>query len=238
MEYSEEYMRDYLLGKLSPEAVAKLESEMESDPDLAEALELQRDIMIGIQAGFDDQLRRKLTGEDEGKIRSIAGRALWQWASAAAVVLGTLGVYLYMNQTTSAERLFTAYFEDYPNVIQPVQRDEPQESPAFEAYQNQRYAEAYDAFEATALADPTAVYPGFYKGICALHLGHWSIAVEEFEKVRAKGDGRFAEASTWYAGLAYLRAGNMERATLIFETLAAESGNFQPEAQALLDQLH
>ena len=60
MEYSEEMLRDYLLGKLSEEETARLEQKIENDRELAEAIELQRDIMVGIKAAFDDELRKKL----------------------------------------------------------------------------------------------------------------------------------------------------------------------------------
>ena len=241
MEYSEEYMRDYLLGKLSQEESTRLEEEIESDPELAESLELQRDIMIGIRAGFDDELRKKLLQVEEqeaGTRKSLTGRRiLWQWASAAAVVLGTLGVYFYMNQTTAEERIFLTYFEDFPNIIQPVQRDQPGQSEAFVAYQNQNYAEAYKAFAEEEISTPQSTYPSFYKGICAMHLENWTQAIEAFEKVRSDGDPRFEEAAAWYVALAYLRTSDRERGILILETIADTQGSFQRDAQAVLDHL-
>lgn len=242
MEYSEEYMRNYLLGRLSQEETSLLEKELKQDSELAEALALQRDIMQGIRAGFDDQLRQKLLKLDEqigseGKVRTLGQRTLWRWASAAAVLLGTLGVYLFMNQTSVEERIFLTYFEDYPNIIEPVQRDHEIGSTAFSAYQNQNYQEAFEAFSDEEKTTPEAHYATFYKGICALHLEDWREAIDAFENVRATDDVRFEEAATWYAGLAYLRSGNQETATLILETLADSPGNFQNEAKAILDQL-
>lgn len=234
-------MRDYLLGKLSPADRRKLEEELESDPSLSEALQLQRDIMIGIQAGFDDQLREKLQQIDnlQEKEKPAARRILWQWASAAAVLLGTLGVYIYMNQTSPDERLFLSYFQDYPNVVQPVQRDQeaPSQLEAFTAYQNREYEEAFLAFTNQEAELPEVDYPTFYKGICALHLDDWTAAIEAFEKVRAGADNRFEEAATWYVALAYLRAGNRDRAHLIFESIAEQSGSFQEDAKAIVEQL-
>lgn len=242
MEYSEEYMRDYLLGRLSPEETSQLEKELKQDSELAEALELQRDIMQGIRAGFDDELRQKLLKldrqiEGESNVRSLGQRALWRWASAAAVLLGTLGVYLYMNQTSMEERIFLTYFEDFPNIIEPVQRDRESESTAFSAYQNRNYQEAFEAFSDKEKTTPEALYATFYKGICALHLEDWKVAIDAFERVRSTSDNRFEEAATWYAGLAYLRSGDQKTATLILEALADSPGNFQKEAMAILDQL-
>jgi tetratricopeptide (TPR) repeat protein len=240
MDYSDEYMRDYLLGKLPPEAAALLEQEIESDPELAESLELQRDIMIGIKAGFDDQLRQRLMGLDAGdttKIKSITRQTLWQWASVAAILLGSLGVYLYINQTSLEERVFLAYFEDFPNIVEPAQRDEPGQIESFTAYQKGDYRAALDGFIQEEESNPEALYSTFYKGICALHLKDWNMAIESFEKARSSADTRFVEAATWYTGLAYLREGNRMRAGLILETLAESPGNFQTDAQAILAEL-
>ena len=240
MEYSKEYMRDYFLGRLSPEETSWLEKEMKQDSELAEALELQRDILHGISAGFDDELRQKLLHLDEqigGEVndRSSGQTNLWRWASAAAAMLGTLGVYFYMNKTSIEERIFLTYFEDFPNIIGPVQRDRA--SAALSAYQNGNYQEAFEVFsdeeEATAQTD----YGTFYKGICALHLKDWKVAIDAFEKVRYTGDDRFEGAATWYSALAYLRAGNRKTATLILEALADNPGHFQNEAKIILDQL-
>ncbi len=240
MEHTEEYMRDYLLGKLTPEETQRMEQELEDNPDLMESLDLQRDIMIGIQAGFDEELRKKLIQSDlieEGKIRSLSPRILWQWASVAAIVLGSLGVYYYLSQTSVEERIYLTYFEDFPNIVDPVQRDTPGQSEGFIAYQNGQYQEALEIFSEMEQEDPTAIYTTFYKGICAMHLEDWSLAIQAFEKVRSAGDQRFVEAATWYVSLAYLRSGNRDRATLILESITEAPGNFRTEARAILDQL-
>lgn len=240
MEHTEEYIRDYLLGKLTPEETQLMDQELEDNPDLMESLDLQRDIMIGIQAGFDEELRKKLIQADmieEGKIRSLYPRILWRWASAAAIVLGSLSVYFYMTQTSVEERIYLTYFEDFPNIVDPAQRDTPGQLNGFIAYQNGQYQEALERFSQLEEEEPTAIYATFYKGICAMHLEDWSMAIQAFEKVRSAGDQRFVEAATWYVSLAYLRAGNRDRATLILESISETPGNFRSEALAILDQL-
>jgi len=239
MEYPEEYMRDYLLGKLPPEEAKRLEQNLDEDPELAEALELQRDILLAIQSRFDEELLEKLRDthqQQPGKIRSVSSRVLWQWASAAALLLGSLGVYLYMSQTSPEERIFMAYFEDYPNIIAPVQRDTPG-TEGFSAYQNGQYQEALEIFERQEQGDSLGAYPSFYKGICAMHLEDWSTAIQSFEKVRSTGDQRFEEAAAWYVSLAYLRAGNRERAELILQSIADTGSDYRSDAQALLRDL-
>ena len=240
MEHSEEFMRDYILGKLTPEETARMEQELDNNPGLIESLDLQRDIIIGITAGFDEELRKKLMQADliqEGKIRSLSPRILWQWASAAAIVLGSLSVYYYMSQTSVEERIYLTYFEDFPNIVDPVQRDTPGQSVGFIAYQNGQYQDALEIFSQLEQEDPSAIYTTFYKGICAMHLEDWSTAIQAFEKVRSAGDQRFVEAATWYVSLAYLRDGNRDIAKLILESITEIPGNFRTEAQAILDQL-
>ncbi|NND32846.1 MAG: hypothetical protein HKN76_09660 [Saprospiraceae bacterium] len=239
MDYSDEQIRAYLLGNLSHEESELLEKEMEANAELAEAIDLQRDIMIGIRAAFDEKLKDKLSQvQDAGdNIRQLSPRALWRWASAAAIVLGTLGVYFYMNQTTLDERLYYTYYEDFPNIIEPTQRDQINSSPAFTAYQSEDWKEAEEAFDQLVIEQPSEVYPQFYSGIVAMNLEDWSKAISALEKVRASADERFVDPASWYVALAYLRNNNKERARLILEMIANTPGTYQEDARAILEEL-
>ncbi len=237
--YSEEYMRDYLLGKLTKEQEASFEVSLQEDRELAEGLNLQRDVLIGIKAGFDDQLRQRLQQEvlPDHKQAPTVRLPIWRWASAAAIILGSLGVYFYMNQTTAVERVYAEYFEDFPNIIAPNQRDRENEMPAFAAYQSENWSEAVAEFSMLAADEPGQVYPNFYQAMAHMHLEDWESAIELFEKVRSAEDPRFQEASTWYASLAYLMSGQRDRSLIIFESLAETNSSYQEEARAILDAL-
>jgi hypothetical protein len=241
MDYSEEQIRAYLLGKLPEKDAEILENQMDEDPQLAEAIDLQRDIMVGIRAAFDDELRKKLIAthqETESNIRTMQPKALWRWAGAAAIMLGTLGVYFYMNQTSVDERLYYSYFEDFPNIIEPAQRDQTQGSDAFTAYEAKNWQLALAEFEKLALEQPTASYPYFYQGLAAMNLDQWPLAISALEKVRQGDDPRFVEAATWYVALAYLRNNDQERARLILETIADTPGFYRDDATAILGELN
>jgi len=237
MEYSDEIMRDYLLGKLDEGFAKQLEADLENNPDLDEALSLQRDVLIGIKAGFDDQLRQKLVADSDGEKTRIRRMPLWRWASAAAIILGSLGVYLYMTQTSLDKRLYAQYFQDFPNIIAPDQRGEEAGEPAFAAYYGERWSVAADAFALLQKAKPTEGYPSFYGALAHMHLEEWDKAISLLEQVRAGNDTRFIDAGTWYVALAYLRDEQPEKAQLILSAIRDGNSSYRVDASQLLDAL-
>ncbi len=240
MKYSEEYMRDYLLGRLDKGDQQQFENDLKQDKDLLEALALQRDIIVGIQAGFDDQLRKKLEevrDQKEGLVRPMVPTKLWKWASAAAIILGTLGVFLYMNQTTLTERLYATYFDDFPNIISPGQRDQVTAEPAFAAMDQEQWQKAIEAFSSLQEARPDEVFPQFYQGMAYLHLEQWDEAIAKFESVRQSNDQRFSDPASWYLLLGFLQNGDIEKAVLMGEFLVETNSNYSEEAGAILEAL-
>ena len=236
--YSEEFMRDYLLGKLAPAESQAFEQEMEQDPDIATGLELQRDILIGIREGFDQELRAKLQAElDADEATPVRRIPIWRWASAAAIILGSLGVYFYMNQTTLQERLYAAHFQDFPNIVAPGQRGGDAAAPAFAAYYAERWAVSISAFESLQKLNPEATYPIFYQAMAHMHLQAWNEAIPLFEQVRARGDQRFEDPAEWYVGLSYMITGEEQKAKMIFGMIAGSNSNYRQDAEDILTSL-
>lgn len=239
MEYSDEFMRDYLLGKIDKEQQKDFEEKLNSDRELFEALQLQEDILTGIRAGFDEELKKKLMASHEGdhaKIRTLPARNLWRWASAAAIVLGTIGVYYFMSNTSSPERIYYSYFEHYPNIISPAQRDDVSEQTAYTHYDDEKWEEALADFEAMETLNPENVAATFYKGVSAMHLEHWDLAIEALEKVSVATDIRFIDAANWYKALAYLRSEQEEKATLIFEMIGSSDSPYRSDSEEILQK--
>ncbi len=238
MKYSDEFIRDYLLGKLSVDEERAFEEDLTANAELAEALDLQRDIMVGIKAGFDQQLKAKLSAVDDENKGVIRQLKVWRWASAAAVVLGSLGVYFYMTQTPLHERSYLSHFSDFPNIVTPVQRDTDTDLSALDYLDSGDYMEAVKGLKQLQSQQPEQEYPRFYLGLAYLHLENWHLAIEALEGVRQGSDQRFIEPATWYVMLAYLRSGDLEKTRLLAEYLVSENSQYRKDARAILDRLN
>ena len=142
-----------------------------------------------------------------------------------------------MNQTLQAERLYYTYFQNFPNIVEPAQRDQPVTSEAFSAYMKGDWENALAEFEILMDENPQDAYPLFYHALAAMQLERWPRAIQSLEKVRSGNDDRFVEPATWYVALAYLRNEDDERAKLILETIADGPGKYQRDAQAILAEL-
>jgi len=242
MEFSEEFMRDYLLGKTEADQVDEFEKAMAANPKLRVSLEETRDLMIGIKLAQDEALRKRLRqidetqGNDEAKIINITSRSKWIWAIAAVVLIAATSIFLYINGNPN-QALYQAYFMDYPNIISPGQRDESNQSSAFLAYQNGQWQEAIDAFDKIKSQQSDAAYPDFYGALASMHLRSPKDAIPRLKSVIKKDDPRFTDAAGWYLALAYLGSGKAELAIQHLQKLADGDSNFQQDAENLLREL-
>ena len=239
----DERLEKYLRDNMSPPERTQFEEDLENNPELSEALSLQRDLMMGIKMHFDDRLKEAfnkidLESEKKGDAGKTQMRTLWKWAASAAVGLTLVGVFYFMNTQDRNQRLFSAYYADFPNIIERTQRDA--ESPiedAFTYFQNKQWHEASEAFEALQTEQPTTFYPKFYQALSLLNLDQPEKAIPLFESVIQSTDTRFTDPARWYLSLAYLKMDDEEQAIRTLESLTDESP-YASDAAELLDKLH
>ncbi len=239
----DERLEKYLKDELTESERNQFEEDLEKDPELAEALRLQKDLLLGIKMHFDDRLKEEfkkidLESEKTGDAGKTQMRTLWKWAASAAVGLTLVGVFYFMNAQDRNQRLFTAYYSDFPNIIERTQRDT--ESPmeqAFVYFQNEEWQEASEAFAAMQAEQPTIFYPQFYQALSLLNLDRASDAVPLFEAVLQSTDTRFTDPARWYLSLAYLKMDNEDQAIATLESID-ENSPYASDAKELLDKLH
>lgn len=238
----DERLEKYLKDELTESERDQFEEDLENDPELAEALSLQQDLMMGIKMHFDDRLKEEfkkidLEAEKTGSGGKTQMRTLWKWAASAAVGLTLVGVFYFMNAQDRNQRLFATYYSDFPNIIERMQRDT--ESPieqAFVYFQNEEWQEAIEAFAALQAEQPGIFYPQFYQALSLLNLDRPADAIPLFNAVVRSTDTRFTDPAQWYLSLAYLKLDDEDQAIGILESID-DTSPYASDAEELLDKL-
>lgn len=237
----EESIERYLQGKMTAEERVAFENSLENDPELVEALALQKDLMQGIRQHFDAHLKAKFEAIEEASSTSTSDKKethrLWKWAASAAVGLTLVGVFYFMNSENRNKRLYAAYYEDFPNIVDRTQRDSQTElQNAFIYFQNKQWAEAAEAFQTLRNENPHIYYPGFYQALSLLNLDQPEEALPLLQATATSSDDRFSTPAKWYLALAYLKMDNEEQAIENLEEIPNGSPYIN-DARALLEQL-
>jgi hypothetical protein len=104
-----ERIEQYLLGRLSSEEAARMESEMASDPELADQVALQRLALMGMQRLAARDMRTRFEQWDkesdllpESDMPNKSQPSLWFWTTIALFLLLLVATVWYFSQKTRA----------------------------------------------------------------------------------------------------------------------------------------
>ncbi|MCB0610598.1 MAG: hypothetical protein H6562_00845 [Lewinellaceae bacterium] len=233
-QQQDETIEKYMTGAMNNDERRAFEEQMAGDPELAEAIRVEK----WMQAAAADQewiaLRRQLQQADQrraGTKRPFL-RPVWIWTSAAAAIL-LLAVWsiLHIGRPASPPD-YTAYFEPYPLVLQ--QRGETSDRPGLqEAYRSGDFQKAVPLLEQWAGQDPGDITPVFYLGIAQLADNHPEKATGYLQKAAAS-ETAFAEQAGWYLALAWLGSGRQEEAVTQLQAIIRARSYQWEKARELL----
>lgn len=153
------------------------------------------------------------------------------WLVAASVVLVTsfLGYSLFFNQKQSSEELFTAYFEPYPNVLEPAVRSSMEELSKkeiyFLEYENKNYDKAIKGFKTLTTKENKSDI-NFYLAMSFLNKGNHNEALKILELLPEK-QNRFSSQINWYKALIYIKQKHFKKATKSLDKLIQKNQKFK-----------
>jgi tetratricopeptide (TPR) repeat protein len=233
----------YLRKEMEPEEQEAFEDVLNKDEALQLEVSLQRDAISGINLFGAESLKKQLQEIDDQQspnLPSSRGRPLYIWlAVAASATVILLVTVLLLNTASSPQELYTAYYEPYPNVVDPVERSEELPTdPAGQAmyyYERGDFEEAITLFNQEQLIDDQAYR--FYLGVSYLGNQQLDLAEKTLAPLLEDEQGAFYEAALWYTGLSNLANGEPEQAKSKLEKVVGVEGEFSNEAQELLNKL-
>jgi len=225
-------LRDrYLQGKMSGAEQKAFEDELSSQEkkDLATELGIQ----AGLEYGFRNELRNKVTGFEARRSRAKKINPAYISIAASLFLVASLVLYFTRDQTS----LFNQYYEVYPNYeITTVRGDESISSreKAYLAYDAGNYQKAIDIFSQLEALLP-ADY--FFRGVSYIQVKEYQNALSDFEVVIDSEDKAYDNASVWYSALLFLKLENDKEAIPLLQSLSEGKSEFAIASKELLDKL-
>lgn len=227
----------YFENDLSGQEADDLRRRTASDHELKSRFDQERVLVNSIRLEAAKSNLRHLR-DLEGTLSGNVSIGRWYYYAAAASVALLVVAWFYMNPMRETRgELFTAYFEAYPNVIEPVVRGTTAPSEraiAFQAYEAHEYEKAITGFN-TLLQENREAGIILLQGSAQLALGRTEDATAAFNEVLVTSDVYDHEA-TWYLSLCHLKAGNEDQARALWHQLASDSAAYGDEARALLEK--
>jgi tetratricopeptide (TPR) repeat protein len=109
--------------------------------------------------------------------------------------------------------------------------------PGLDAYRAGDFERAARLLDALSRTYPTAVEPPLYAGISLLMLNRPTEAVPKLESARALASGEFVAEVDWRLSLAYVHAGDPEKARPAFQRACSTANPYQGRACQALQAL-
>lgn len=233
-------IEQYFAGELSDQEQQKLKQQLDADPGMMQAFELEKDLMAGIEAAGNDQLRAQLgqihqeeiINRQGAKVHHLRRQSLW--LVAAVLVVGLMGMawWLLQPQTATTTQLYAQYADySFDFVEKGGNKDALVQAETY--LDKEEYAKALPLLEAYMKEEPEATNVILATGVAKLESGQDpGGAVTLFQQVSRKG-GLFQNEANWHIGLAYLKQGQLEKSQDALAQIPASSVRFE-KAQALI----
>jgi len=240
---------DYIMARLSKKESMAFENALRQDDALMREYLLQKDILSGLRAYGNQELRAKFKGFQERlnkehetqkikpptKIRSLNR---WLAAAAAVVLLLAAGFWLISSSTLSPTELYAQNYETYEVPLTSRSEASGDFATAVDRFTNKNYAAAIPLLLAAVDAAEQKNIVHMAIGVSYMEMEQFEKANEQFEIIIADEDPFLAEQAQWYSGLSALRLNDLEKAKNAFEVLANEPNAYKSkEASDILEGL-
>lgn len=206
-----ETIEAFLLGKMTAEARTAFVAAMESDADLREEVEVQRDNMHAVELGVFTRVLHEVSAKNE--TRSSTSHGWTQVLKYAAVVALCVGAALWwMTRPTLNERLYAEYHVADPGLPVPMSiSKDPVFHDAMVSFKMGEYEEARTKWAPLLQLDPGSDTLRYYTASALLEMDSTKEAVSLLEGIAADSSSQFSRKAQWYLFLTYLRTGRTDQ---------------------------
>ena len=232
---------DYVNGNLPAAEQAVFRQQLRDDPQLAEEVELHRDLLTG----FDRAIRQEVDGERKAHLGQLERQAarrkrqttLLVWLTGIAACL-VLAITLALPGGDKYNKLFSHHYQPYMAAATErgrTARDVWEE--ALQAYEEGAYGQAATLLRPCLAATPPDAGCHFYAGLSAIELDRFTEARKYLRRVVDLPPNDYTGRARWYLALVYLKLDNPEESKRLLQTLRAEGGFYGRKAGMLLKEL-
>lgn len=212
-----ERIEQYLEGKMSVDERSRFESELTTDPQLAEQLEELRVLILGVEtAALKDKM--EAFHADLTPVKDIASgggnrsTVIWRW-SIAAILIVAFGLFWMLKSDNDYEKLYAKHFSPDPGL--PTTMSSTANYEFYEGmvkYKQGDYKTALSKWQTIrddAMGMDTLHY---FRGVAYLAKGDPDNSIKYLQPLWNMEDNSFSAETAHYLGLAYLKIGDIEEA--------------------------
>ncbi|MEM7185704.1 MAG: hypothetical protein AAF466_03510 [Bacteroidota bacterium] len=237
-----ERIEQYLEGRMTPDALAAFEAELQSDPTLQEQVEEVRSLILGIESAslqseldqFHEELVPVRTLDTNQPPRNDSVKRLnkvIRYVAAAVVVVGFAG-FLLLNSSSPSEKLFAKHFTPDPGLPTTMGVEDQYEFyDAMVNYKQGDYESAIEKWRSLAASETKNDTLSYFIGIAYLADGNEEEAISYLKPLSEQSRNSFEKETHYYLGLAYLKSNNSIEAKKYLTFSGTES------AREVLDEL-
>ena len=192
-----------------------------------------------------EQIVRALFESERNELRSVMNsreqkfqlnKNKWKYLITALLILVPLvfGIKKIVNSRMDSEELYLAYFDKYPNVVDPIKKDSPDQinHSGYISYELGKFEEATTVLESIPPSDTSL----FYLGLNYMQQNKFELAKKSFNEILNK-ESSFYEAKMWYSSLASLKLNEEEISEKILIELSNNGEFYKNKASELLSKL-
>jgi len=209
MSFSEEMLSQfdqYSSGGMSATDRQDFESRLAGDQEFSQLFQEYLSLQDGIDAFGYDQVAGNIAEWEaeviaEERTVTIGARRWYLIAASISVILVAAIGFWKLNSNESAQELYAAYYEAYPDVITNRGGNSNELNKALYAYESGVYAEAESMLKEFSQDDGNYREAQFYLGQTFMASGKTDKAIEIYRVLKDDTGFTLKEASAWYLAL-------------------------------------
>ncbi|GEQ85303.1 hypothetical protein ULMS_08110 [Patiriisocius marinistellae] len=219
----------------------EFETKLNDDPIFRNLVDQVREMRLGIESAvLKEQLNsfheeivpvKTLTNTIETSSNKSLTKRLVPFSIAASIV-AAIGIFMFMNQGSTNEKLFAKHFNVDPGL--PTVMSNSSQYEFYEAmvdYKQEKYTEAISKWKILAIKKPNNDTLTYFLGVAQLANNNPEVAILQLEKTIENTNSQFINDAYFYLGLAYLKNNDVDKARA-----ELEKSNL-PDAKKLLEAL-
>ena len=248
---------------MSNEELHDFEKKLEKDETLADAVNLQGDLLKGIELFGDQKLREKIqqaehkmtkreSFREQQKPRVIKLFSVRNMAIAASFLILIVAAYFLFRPTDQPGRLYANYFQmDQPALdneleelsligmgISDRERRDQLKS-GLELIQTGRYEEAVPALRAHLQAYPEDEVAGYFLGLSLMQTKSFEQAIFVLAPIEGDSESEYNDDARWFQALSWLQIPEgQDNAIQLLEQISGAFDSYSGQAAQLLKDLN
>jgi len=235
----------YLSGQMENNRLKVFESELLSNPELAEEVEkhkiLHNELSKSPTLEFESMLEEVKTEFNQKKSISFSKRInaskYWQLAAIFILVFGSVIIWLYSKTNISPQELYADNFITYP--MKSKQRGGTEIDVLRQIrtiYKKNNFDKAAKELEIIIEKHPTDYSLMINLACCYMHTNREKKAIEVLNNIQT--EGTLDEVTNWYLGLSYLKLNEFENAQKHFREVIEFNGVYKEKASQISIELN